>query len=218
MKFTFVSDFDNTISRKDFYKIVMEKYLGEQGLQAHSLWQDDRMTTFDYLTFIFENINKPKNIIDADIDTIAIDETAVEFIDTILDMQGDFYIVSAGCQYYVDKVLERYDVRDKVNIFANPGRIENGSLIMTPNAQYFSNEFGIDKGALVKDLKQHNDIVFFAGDSRPDYEAAINADYRFARAGDQLAQILDESKVEYYPYENFADIKTITLEILNEKN
>ena len=37
--FVFVSDFDNTLTHKDFYKIILDKYMKESGKKLFDEWK-----------------------------------------------------------------------------------------------------------------------------------------------------------------------------------
>ncbi len=213
VKIAFVSDFDNTITRKDFYWLVTEKYLGQDGFNLYCKWQNRKMTVFDYLGCVFGNLNQSEDVLREDILSIPVDPAAVDFINKVAEMGWDFYIVSAGCSYYLDIILEKYSLRDKVKVYSNPGFFQDGNIIMSPNMEFLSLEYGIDKGKIVERVKEKSDIVFFAGDSAPDYNAGLKADYRFARLGEQLAGLFDTAKIDYFPFEDFSQISEIALDI-----
>lgn len=208
MKRTFISDFDNTITRKDFYWIVIDKYLGEQGCELHEKWQKKEMKDIDFLNCAFNSINQPKKVILNDIDSIPIDETAVDFIRWYTEHIGDFVIVSAGCQYYIDIILEKYGVKDLVRVYANPGYYHDNNIYMVPDpqAEYYHDTYGINKAKVVEIERRNADFIYFAGDSRPDFPAAESADIVFARKYSQLSKMLDERGMEYTPFEAFTTV------------
>ena len=38
-KFAFISDFDGTLTNKDFYKMIIDEYLGEEGKELYKAWR-----------------------------------------------------------------------------------------------------------------------------------------------------------------------------------
>ncbi|MFN4245526.1 MAG: MtnX-like HAD-IB family phosphatase [Brevinematia bacterium] len=215
MKVVFVSDFDGTISLRDFYWIVIDKYLGKEYVNLYYEWQKGKIKDVDFLNSVFNNIKKDYNTVLNDIYSIPIDVKAIEFINWFTNEIGDFYIVSAGCKYYIDILVEKYGLDGRVKVIANPGYYENGSIYMIPDKtkEYYSEVFGVDKGKAVETIKRNYDLLFFAGDSRPDYYAAKVADYIFAKH--QLAEILRSENVKFFEFRDFGDIFEKTKEIIS---
>ncbi|MGC8870658.1 MAG: MtnX-like HAD-IB family phosphatase [Brevinematia bacterium] len=216
MKIVFTSDFDGTISLRDFYWIVIDKYLGKEYIELYNQWQSKKIKDVDFLNMVFNNINKDYETILKDIHSIPIDDRAIEFINWFTQEVGEFYIVSAGCRYYIEILVEKYGIKDKVKIIANPGYYENGNIYMVPDktTEYYSEVFGVDKGKAVEVIKRNADFLFFAGDSRPDYYAAIVADYVFAK--NQLADILREQKIKFFEFKDFKDIFEETKKVISK--
>jgi len=83
-------------------------------------------------------------------------------------------IASAGCAWYIERLLARLDLR--LTVHASPGAFspETG-LVMTPDpaAPFHSPESGIDKPAVVRNALARDATVAYAGDSNTDREAAM---------------------------------------------
>jgi len=214
MRIVFASDFDGTVSLRDFYWIVIDKYLGDKYVELYHRWQRKEIKDVDFLNMVFNNINKDYETVLNDIYSIPIDMKAIEFIKWFVENVGDFYLVSAGCKYYIDILLEKYGVKDIVKVIANPGYYKDGSIYMVPDTtkEYYSEVFGVDKGKAVEIIKRESDFVFFAGDSRPDYYAAKVADYVFAKY--QLADILRQEGIRFFEFKDFGDIMEETRRLI----
>lgn len=222
MKTVFATDFDNTLTRKDFYWIVIDKYLGKAGCDLHAKWQNAEMKDVDYLNCVFNSIDKPEKQILRDIDEIPMDETAVEFIRKFARDKGDVVIVSGGIDYYIDVILKKFGIRDLVTIYANEGYYLDRNLFLVPpkDERFYSPVYGVDKGKVVGSLKREYDFVFFAGDSKPDFDAAKLADKVFARRGAKLEQLLTDNQIPFEAFDSFSEIAASvdkTLEI-TERN
>ncbi len=206
MKVVFASDFDGTISLRDFYWIVIDKYLGKEYIELYHQWQAKKIKDVDFLNMVFNNIKKDYETVINDIYSIPIDTKAINFIKWFTDEVGEFYVISAGCKYYIDILLDKYNIANRVKVIANPGYYENGSIYMVPDTskEYYSEIFGVDKGKAVEMIKREADFLFFAGDSRPDYYAAKVSDYVFAKH--QLADILREEGIKFFEFRDFGDI------------
>jgi 2,3-diketo-5-methylthio-1-phosphopentane phosphatase len=203
----FVSDFDGTITNRDFYWIVIDKYLDESVKELYIKWQDGKMRDIEFLSYVFGNINQPLDVIKRDILSIPIDDTAIKFIDYFTKNRGDFYILSAGCDFYINLLLEELNLKNSVKVISNFSYFEDGNIILKPDntLPYYSDIYGIDKGKAIDNIRENYDFIYFAGDSRPDILASKNADMVFAKS--KLIDFLKAESIEHFAFESFANIE-----------
>ncbi|SMC29129.1 Haloacid Dehalogenase superfamily, subfamily IB, phosphoserine phosphatase-like/2,3-diketo-5-methylthio-1-phosphopentane phosphatase [Clostridium acidisoli DSM 12555] len=205
MKFAFISDFDGTLTEKDFYKIITDEYLKEECAQMYIDWKKKKIKDVDYLGYVFGNIRRSEEQIYEDIMKIKLDPFAVEFIKNINDNGGDFIVVSAGTGYYIDKVFKNNHI-ENVKVYTNKGVFKDNGIhfLLDENSEFYSEIYGIDKMKVVNKLKGEYDKIFYAGDSQPDVKAALLADVVFAKG--ELIEFLKEEGKEYIEFNNFKDI------------
>ncbi|SIS45079.1 MtnX-like HAD-IB family phosphatase [Salimicrobium flavidum] len=201
----FVSDFDGTISKKDFYWVVIEKYFPE-GQELFRKWKAGEMKDIEFLSTVFSSIDQGEQQIIEDIWQIPIDSHIPEFIKMIQNNGGDFYILSAGTDYYIYHILEKYDIKG-VTVLSNEGYYQDGNVHMNidPGHRHFSERYGIDKSKVIQDLKEEYETVHFAGDSEPDSHPAVYADLTFAK--DALKDILKEKNIPFIPVTAFEEVE-----------
>lgn len=206
----FVSDFDGTISKRDFYLIMMDKYFPE-GRELMGKWKAGEIKDIDFLSSVFTSINQDEERIIEDILSIPIDEYVPEFIKHVQDNGGDFYILSAGTDYYIHHLLKKYGVKD-VKVFSNEGYYHEKNVHMNLDKKHphYSERYGIDKSRVIKDLKDKYDTVFFIGDSEPDSHPAQYADVTFAKNG--LQDLLDKKKIPFVPVEEFKEVENYLID------
>ncbi|MBT2689517.1 MtnX-like HAD-IB family phosphatase [Bacillus sp. ISL-47] len=204
-KWAFVSDFDGTISKKDFYLIMMDKYFPE-GRKLMPKWKAGEIKDIDFLNRVFTSIDQEEDQIIADILSIPIDEEVPEFIKTIQENGGDFYILSAGTDYYIHHILNKYGIKD-VKVFSNEGYYHEKNVHMNidKNHRHYSERYGIDKSKVIQDLKSKYETVYFIGDSEPDSHPAEHADITFAKNG--LQDLLRKKNVPFIPVEEFKEVE-----------
>ncbi|WLR43389.1 MtnX-like HAD-IB family phosphatase [Bacillus carboniphilus] len=204
-KWAFVSDFDGTISKKDFYWVVIEKYFPE-GKELFHEWKDGKLQDIDFLTTVFRSIGQEEEQIIEDILQIPIDEKVPAFVREVQKHGGDFYILSAGTDYYIHHILKKYNL-ENVKVFSNEGYYDAKNIHMKidKNHEFYSPRYGIDKSKVISMLKKDYQQVFFAGDSEPDSHPAKVADVTFAK--DALQTILQEQEVNYVPVSSFENIQ-----------
>ncbi len=204
-KWAFVSDFDGTISKKDFYWLIIEKYFPE-GHELFQQWKRAELLDIDFLSKVFSSIHQEEDQIIADILSLPIDEHVPSFIKTVQANHGDFYVLSAGTNYYIKHILAKYGV-DNVEVFSNEGYFRNKNVYMNIDEahRHYSKRYGIDKSKVILELKEKYDYVYFAGDSEPDSHPAAYADITFAK--DALQDILNEKGLPYIGVETFEEIE-----------
>lgn len=205
-EFIFISDFDGTMTAKDFYHIVLDKYLGIWGRDLYDSWKRHEMPDVKFLATVFKAMNRSEAEINQDILSIELDAYIPEFISQIKRSGGDFVILSAGTSYYIERLLAFHQISN-IKIIANGGIYENKGITLIPPAAehpYYSERYGIDKGLVVESLKKEYKKVYYAGDSGPDVNAALQADTVFARG--ELTLLLGAKGVNCTPFTEFAQI------------
>ena len=202
----FVSDFDGTLARPNFYQLVRE-HLVPRGTPDY--WRDYRegtMTHFDALDAFFASARGGEAALLDMIDRMEVPADLAEHVERFRDLGWEIVIVSAGCSWYIEQLLGRAGVQ--MPIFANPGRIVDGRLIMERPADsaHSCRETGIDKAAVVRSFQQETQTVAFAGDGFPDLEAArlVPAHHRFVR--DDLAAACREEGLAFRPFEQWTEV------------
>lgn len=202
----FVSDFDGTISKKDFYWIVIDKYIGKEGEELYKKWQKEEIEDIQFLSMIFNHIGQSKEQIEKDILSIPLDESFIDFVQYLEEKNTDLIIVSAGMQYYIDILFEKYNLSN-LKIYSNPGIYKEQGLYfdLDEKGRFFSKRYGIDKKQVVACKKEGYERTFYAGDTAPDFEPSLLCDYRFATG--PLQKIFDSKGIDYYSFTAFQDIQ-----------
>ncbi|PFA62157.1 2,3-diketo-5-methylthio-1-phosphopentane phosphatase [Bacillus sp. AFS015802] len=203
-KWAFVSDFDGTISKKDFYHLVLEKYFKE-GEALLIKWKAGELKDIDFLRTVFSSIHQDERQIIEDIHSLEIDEHVTSFIRRVQAQGGDFYILSAGTDYYIHHVLQRHGIKD-VKVYSNEGYYEekNVHMNLNPEHPHYSERYGIDKSKVIIDMKKEYETIYFAGDSEPDSHPAKAADVTFAMKA--LQGILHAQGTPFVAVNDFHDI------------
>ena len=206
-EFIFISDFDGTMSERDFYHIVMDKYLGQKGKELYASWKRDEMLDVEFLTIVFKAMNRSEQEIDEDILSINIDNYLPTFIEKIKLAGGDFLILSAGTKYYIERLLAIKEMYG-IEVISNDGKYENKGITLIPPDKenpFYSERYGIDKAKVVQSLKGKYKKVYFAGDSGPDVNAALLADVAFAKG--QLIPLLEAKGAKHVPFTCFSQVE-----------
>jgi 2-hydroxy-3-keto-5-methylthiopentenyl-1-phosphate phosphatase len=110
------------------------------------------------------------------------------------------YILSDGLDFYINRILGRYDIED-VPIYCNVAEFsENGLQVSLPYWTANCASCGNCKGERIRKLKRENDIVIYIGDGLSDLCGTKEADIIFAK--DDLAAFLREEGRDFIEYDN----------------
>ncbi|MDP4093682.1 MAG: MtnX-like HAD-IB family phosphatase [Bacillota bacterium] len=204
--FAFVSDFDGTLTDRDFYHIVIDKYLKDWGRNFYIEWKKTNKINVDFLNRIFGSLKLTENELHDEILQLPFDRTAVSFMDKVNNAGGRFYILSAGTSYYIEILLKHLNISN-VSIISMKGIYKDGGISIIPDEKspYYSDIFGLDKKKVIEELKEKHGFVFFAGDSEPDLTAAKTADTAFAKA--ELAELLQKENGNFIPFKKYKEIE-----------
>jgi len=202
-----ITDFDGTVTRNDFYALVVPRFLGDGVPDYWGRYFTGEITHFEAMRSIFSHIRADEKTLRAVIGEMEPERELARWVEALRGAGWEVEVVSAGCRWYIDPILEEAGV--KVKVHACPGRFdpERGLLMELPaDSRYASPETGIDKAAVVRDALGRRRRVAFAGDGRPDLEAALLVEPRYRFATGWLAKELGRRGEGFRPFERWADV------------
>jgi 2-hydroxy-3-keto-5-methylthiopentenyl-1-phosphate phosphatase len=203
-----VTDFDGTLTRRDFYSLFCERHLPTGIAEIWDAYRAGDISHFEGMRRIFAAAAPGEDQL-LDITRAAELEPELPAALACLKAAGwDVVVVSAGCSWYIERILRAAGV-DLV-VHTNPGRVVDGRLLLElpVDSRFYSQTAGIDKAAVVREGLAAGRTVAYAGDGFLDLEAALLAPpaLRFARA--DLAATLKERGEGFQPFERWRDIAT----------
>lgn len=204
--FLFVSDFDGTISQEDFYKQIMYRHMPQRVDAILDGFRTGGVKDIDLLGEVFAGMNLSEEELEREIAAIPIDPGFAILAQEIRESGGDFMILSAGCGFYIQKVLHRMDL-SWIPVYSNSGCYKNRGLHLAPDtaSPFYSARYGIDKAKVVQSMRKDYEIIAYAGDSSPDVEPCKLCDLRYAKSG--LIGKLERRGIQHTAVEDFAQIR-----------
>lgn len=206
---TLVSDFDGTMTANDFYKLAVERLLPPEALAPWAEYRAGRLTHFEALRDIFARLRAPEEALLALARDMAPDPMLRQSVARLRAAGWEVVVASAGCAWYIERVLEDVGLAGQVEVHANPGRYapETGLVMeLPPDPLFRCQETGVDKAAIVRFHRDRGALTAFAGDGFADLPAALAtaSELRFARA--DLAQALAERGEASRPFERWSEV------------
>ena len=207
-----VTDFDGTFTRRDFFDLILERHDPPAGRAAWRRFLDGELSHSEGIGGVFAALRTDTTGADALVDALDPAPGAADAVRRLQDAGWDVVIASAGCGWYIERLLDRLGLT--VTVHASPGTFapETG-LVMTPDpdAAFYSPESGIDKPAVVRDALARDATVAYAGDSNTDRAAAmlVPPGRRFVTGW--LARRLAAESVPHVPFAAWPDIAAALL-------
>jgi len=204
----FVSDYDGTITGKDFFLLLAERYLPANTPDYFAWYREGRISHFEAMAAYFAFAPTDEQQLE-ELLTASQPDPDLGASAALLHRAGwKLWVVSAGSSWYIERVLSRAGVA--ATVYSNPGRPENGrGLVLEkpdPSSPYHSASEGVDKSAVVRHALRVADSVAFAGDGPPDLQPAllVKPELRFARGF--LAEALRTRGEGYQPFSRWSEI------------
>jgi 2,3-diketo-5-methylthio-1-phosphopentane phosphatase len=204
----FVSDYDGTITGKDFYLLLEERYAPADTPDYFAQYREGRISHFEamaaYFAFAPTEEQQLEELLAASQPDPELGASAA-----LLQRAGwQLWVVSAGSSWYIERVLGRAGV--VATVHSNPGRLVNGhGLVLEkpdPSSRYHSASEGVDKSAVVRHALRIAGTVAFAGDGPTDLQPAllVQPKLRFARGF--LAEALRACGEAFQPFSSWSEI------------
>ena len=203
-----ITDFDGTITRRDFYELAVAHCLGPDIPDYWSRYATGAITHFEAMAGIFSHIRCPEPRLRELVTQMDPDPLLADAVCRLDSAGWDVIVVSNGSQWYIHQILAAAGIAH-LPVHASPGRyVEGGGLVLERplDSPFCSPTHGIDKCAVVRDARTRYGRVAFAGNGPPDEAAALMAppELRFARTW--LAQRFRASGEPFQPFERWSEI------------
>lgn len=215
-KMSLISDFDGTISKADFFQLVIDNLLKKEDIKPWNDYLEKKITHFEALSRIFAKVRLSPEEMDAFIQNIKIDEYVPETFELCKKLNIPIYICSAGMDYYIQRRIPDLIKKYSITVISNIAHYsqEKGFQIkgLPENSPFYNCEIGVSKEAVVKHVQKQGYYVIFAGDGRPDIKAAKIADTVFAK--DMLLELCMEKNIKTLEFNDFRNI----IQFINENN
>jgi 2,3-diketo-5-methylthio-1-phosphopentane phosphatase len=201
-----VSDFDGTMTRRDFYQLVAERLLPPGTPDYWGEYRAGRLTHFDALNAYFAAAAPGEAALHQIARDMGLDPHLRDGVRRLRSAGWAVVVASAGCGWYIGRLFREAGVA--LEVHANPGTVEDGRLVMElpRSSPVFSPTTGIDKPGVVRLAMTTHDVVAFAGDGPPDLEPAllVRPELRFATG--YLAGELERLGEPFRRFEEWSEV------------
>lgn len=206
--YQFFCDFDGTITKEDTLNKFLQIHAADEWLDVEEMWIKGEIGSKECIERqmqLFPNMDE-KTLADF-IDTIEIDKTFPDFLNYLKSENIDFFIVSDGFDYFIEKILAKNNI-ENVKIFSNKLKFEKGKF-----KTYFpfhntdcKPKSGVCKCNMIKSNRIVTKRLLYAGDGMSDFCASDKVDILFAKG--TLLEYGKNTKIDnLIGFDSFEEIK-----------
>jgi HAD superfamily phosphoserine phosphatase-like hydrolase len=119
-----VSDYDGTVTRRDFYSLLAERCIPAGAEDHFARYRRGEISHLEAMAGYFAHAPCDEAALEALIEATEPDPGLGESARRLEVAGWELIVISAGCSWYIERVLRRAGVRAEV--YANPGRVVQG--------------------------------------------------------------------------------------------
>lgn len=199
-------DFDGTAAKNDVGNLLFKTFADDRCFEIVQRWKEGKISSKECLTQECKITRITRTELEEFSDAQELDPYFVELVSYCQARNVEVEILSDGLDFYIDRILKKYELDRKVNIHSNRMQFRNGNRIEPefPYYKYGCGQCANCKGYHVQQA-QVNPAVYI-GDGLSDRCGARKADVVFAKQGRDLLRYCQTEKVEYFEFADFSDV------------
>jgi 2-hydroxy-3-keto-5-methylthiopentenyl-1-phosphate phosphatase len=206
-----VTDFDGTLMLEDVGDFLMDRLKVREQPETKlvsRMFKEKKIGSLEWIKVAYTFLAPHQQIIDDLLTQVRLREGALEFLEFCRKMSIPVTVLSDGMEYYVRKLLDRYDIQVE-QVIVNPIRYtgQGGYELGTQNRNEACRWCGCCKAEVVRSMKESGRQIVYIGDGSSDFYGSSFADWVFARGS--LTGYLQQDEVPYYPFESFYDVLSV---------
>jgi len=191
-------DFDHTITMDDVGNRIYTYFSRGENEPLVKKWLKREISTHECLIKEAGLCRGTYDEFIAYVDKFEIDHGFKNLIALCRGEQVPMYILSDGLDFYINRILSRYDIYD-VPVYCNVAQFSGNRMqVLLPYWTAKCASCGNCKGERIRKLKRQDDIVIYVGDGLSDLCGTKEADIIFAK--DDLASFLQSESRNFIEY------------------
>jgi 2-hydroxy-3-keto-5-methylthiopentenyl-1-phosphate phosphatase len=194
-------DFDGTITIEDASFTILDAYVPDKWRSLFERYQQGKMTVGAFNSTVFSMVKADKQpLLKMIREKVSVRKGFKEFVEYCQGKNYRFVIVSNGLDFYIEDVLERYEVKDVEVHASNTVFTEDGLLVRHrgPDGQYLDEDV---KAAFTDNYLNLGYKVIYLGDGRSDVLPAGKSHHIFATGS--MIKYCDSEKLSCTPFTDF---------------
>jgi 2-hydroxy-3-keto-5-methylthiopentenyl-1-phosphate phosphatase len=211
-------DFDGTITEKDTGDSIFSHFGDTEKVEEIvTRLLSDAITARQCWIELCGTVDRIyRHELDEFLKTINVDPHFHKFADYCRENNIDFYVLSDGFDYYIDRIFAREDLRD-IKYYANHLDITDEGILI-PSFPYEDQGCTTSANCKRNHIITHSsddDFTIYIGDGNSDKYTSQFCDFIFAK--DDLLKFCEKERISFFPYKNFSDVTMRLEQLLKRK-
>ena len=203
--FTILSDFDNTVVHENVAQLLAEHFSSLDVEEYRQCYRNREISFKDYQEIIFSGVSASQMTLKEYAKEHAnLRAGFIELVNYCRQQKIDFAIVTLGLDFYVDAVLEQYNLSDIPSFAVKTRFTSQGIEYDYPHSTPECASWGNCKCLTLMKYRHNGKKVAYIGDGLSDSCPAFKSDVIFALGA--LANECEKRKKPYYPISTFFDV------------
>ena len=200
-----LSDFDDTAAHQNVAELLLNKFGDPTWTTIRANFRKGDVTLKDYQEIVFRNIATDIPTMQKHVQQHArLRPYFGELAEYCCVNHYPMAIVSQGLDFYIQALLD-YEGYGSIPVFAvNTTVIGNAISYQYDYVRPGKESLGNSKGLIVNEYQKKGHRVYYIGDGRSDFEAAVEADIVFAHS--VLAEECERQNIPFIPFTDFGDV------------
>lgn len=197
-------DFDGTVTIEDASFTILEAYIPDKWRYLFDQYQQGKITVGAFNSMVFSMVKADKETLLKIIrEKVSVREGFKDFLEYCRNKNYRFVIVSNGLDFYIEDILERYEVKDVEVHASNTVFTDDGLFVRHrgPDGQYLDEDV---KAAYTEHYLNQGYKVIYVGDGRSDFQPAGKSHYIFATGS--MVKYCNSEKLSYTPFTDFHQV------------
>jgi 2-hydroxy-3-keto-5-methylthiopentenyl-1-phosphate phosphatase len=199
-------DFDGTVTTIDTAEFILARFAPEKWKAFERQFEQGQLTLEQCMKKQFSLVKASERQILDSLERIVTFRAGFEEMARYCRRYSiPFIIVSAGLDFVIKHFLEEAGWNSLVTVYAAKSKIASDGVELE-----FPKPFGLGsvnfKQDLVKQYQNRGKWTVFIGDGSGDYEAAKDADFRFAVRDSKLAKLCAKNKIDCIHFSDFHEV------------
>ena len=204
-EFKIFMDFDGTVTELDVGEAIFREFGDEEKSEAivDDLLNDRISSKESWIKLCNSITSIDKKELDAFINKMCVEPTFKDLVEYCDENRIELFILSDGFDYYVDKILEKNDIKG-IKVFSNHLEVSDK---LTPEFPYYDeacfSSSNCKRNHIINNSSD-DDFTVFIGDGNSDKDAVEYCDFVFAK--NDLLRHCEMQRITFFPFKNFNDV------------
>ena len=201
-------DFDGTTAKNDVGNLLFRTFADNRCFEIVESWKKGKISSKECWIDLCKITHVTREELAQFSDAQELDPHFPQLVKFCQPRMIDVEILSDGLDFYIERILKKYELHSKIEFHSNHLQFLNQNEIV-PEFPYYDQGCGHCancKGYHVRQAKEKTNPVVYIGDGLSDRCGAKEADIVFAKRDRDLLRYCQQNQIKHYEFGDFKDV------------